>query len=270
MLKIKITLALIFFSFVSTFAQKSLNEYKYVIVPVKYDFQKVENKYKINSLVKYLFEKEGFNMLMGDSNYPVDLSQNHCLALTANLVNSSNMLSTKTHFELLDCNNNKVFSTSIAKSKEKDFQKAYHESIRKTFEDVKAQNYKYEPKEVTPAVVPVAVVTTTTDVPKSTEVVTKTENKEVVKTKAAVVAIPVVTVKKVDTSVLYAQEIANGYQLVDSTPKVVYIALKTSMKDVYMIKGSNGTISKKNGVWVAEYYEGDTLVQKELNIKLMD
>ena len=73
---------------------------------------------------------------------------------------------------------------------------------------------------------------------------------------------------KVDTNVLYAQEITNGYQLVDSTPKVVYVALKTSMKDVYMIKGSNGTISKKNGVWVAEYYEGDTLIQKELNIKL--
>lgn len=270
MLKTKITLALLFLSFVSTFAQKSLNEYKYVIVPVKYDFQKVENKYQINALTKFLFEKEGFTVLMSTDEFPIDLSTNHCLALTADLVSESTMLSTKMYFDLLDCNNNKVLTTNLAKSKEKDFKTAYHKVVRKTFEDIKAQNYSYEPKEAVTVVVPAAVVVATPAVPKPTTEAIATENKEPIKTEVVAVATPVVAVKKVDSNVLYAQEIANGYQLVDSTPKVVYIALKTSMKDVYMIKGSNGTISKKDGVWFAEYYEGDTLIQKELNIKLME
>lgn len=68
---------------------------------------------------------------------------------------------------------------------------------------------------------------------------------------------------------MYAQPIANGYQLVDSTPRVVYIALATSVKDVYLIKGKNGTIYKEGNNWVAEYYEDDQLVKKVLTIKLM-
>jgi hypothetical protein len=269
MLKIKITLSLIFISFISTFAQKSLNDYKYMIVPIEYEFQKGENRYKINALTKFLFEKEGFTVIMSDDNYPVDLSTDHCLALTANLVNNSSMITTKMYFDLVDCNNNKVLTTTIGKSKEKDFEKGYHEAIRKTFEGIKAKNYKYLPKEDAVTVAPVAVVSNPVNVSSTAITKVNTDNKVAEKTDVAVVT-TVVAVKKVDKNILYAQEIANGYQLVDSTPKVVYIALKTSMKDVYMIKGFNGTISKKNGVWVAEYYEGDTLIQKELNVKLME
>lgn len=270
MLKIKITLAFIFLSFFSTFAQKSLNDYKYVIVPIKYEFQKTENKYKINFLTKFLFEKEGFIVVMSDDNYPVDLSQNHCLALTAMLNNKSNMLTTKLYYDLVDCNNNIIYSTNLAKTKEKDFERAYNIAIRKTFEDIKTQNYKYEPKVATTQVASLAAVTTTSKVNVApTKVEPKVENNNPPKKEAVVVATPV-DVKKVDTNVLYAQEITNGYQLVDSTPKVVYIALKSSLKDVYLIKDTNGIIYKNNGVWVAEYYEGDTLIQKELNIKLME
>ena len=88
-------------------------------------------------------------------------------------------------------------------------------------------------------------------------------------TEAAIVSSPAV-MESVDSNVLYAQEITNGYQLVDSSPKVVYIAMATTMKDVFIIKNSNGVIYKKEGSWVAEYYEGEKLVRKILNIKLMD
>lgn len=270
MLKIRITLAFIFLSFVSTFAQKSLKDYKYVIVPVKYDFQKSENRYRINALTEFLFKKEGFTVIMSDDNYPVDLSTNHCIALTAKLINKSNMLSTKLYYDLVDCNNNIIFSTNLAKTKEKDFERAFNIVIRKTFEDIIAQNYTYEPKDVTPEITAVPAVTKNAKVETTpTKVETKTQNISSTNATAVVVATPM-AVKKVDTNVLYAQEITNGYQLVDSTPKVVYIALKTSVKEVYLIKGSNGTISKKEGVWIAEYYEGDVLIQKELNIKLME
>ena len=270
MLKIRITLAFLFLCSLSIFAQKSLNDYKYVIVPIKYEFQKSEYSYRINSLTKFLFEKEGFTVIMSDDNYPVDLSANHCLALTAKLNNKSNMLMTKLYYDLIDCNNEIIYSTNLAKTKEKDFERAYNIAIRKTFEDIKTQNYKYEPSVTTTEVVTVAAVTTT---PKVETTQTKVEptvaNKTTHKKEVAVVATPV-AVKEVNTDVLYAQEIVNGYQLVDSTPKVVYIALKSSIKDVYLIKDTNGIIYKNNGVWIAEYYQGDDLVQKELNIKLME
>jgi len=71
------------------------------------------------------------------------------------------------------------------------------------------------------------------------------------------------------TTVLYAQEITNGFQLVDSTPKVVLKILKTSIADKYLANGDmgNGLVYSKNGQWFLEYYEGENLVAKELNIK---
>ena len=39
---------------------QSLNDYKYVIVPGKFDFLKESDKYQLNSLTKFLFEKYGF------------------------------------------------------------------------------------------------------------------------------------------------------------------------------------------------------------------
>lgn len=270
MLKIRITLAFLFLCSLSIFAQKSLNDYKYVIVPIKYEFQKSEYSYRINSLTKFLFGKEGFTVIMSDDNYPVDLSANHCLALTAKLNNKSSMLMTKLYYDLIDCNNRIIYSTNLAKTKEKDFERAYNIAIRKTFEDIKTQNYKYEPKEVTTEKVAVVATTPKVDVQSTTMVDSKVENNNNAIKSEAVVISTASRVESTSKNMLYAQEIANGYQLVDSTPKVVYIALKSSIKDVYLIRDTNGIIYKNDGVWIAEYYVGGALIQKELNIKLME
>jgi len=67
--------------------------------------------------------------------------------------------------------------------------------------------------------------------------------------------------------ILYAQAKPFGFQLVDSAPSVAFLLQKTSQKDVYILKNKNGIIYKKNDKWIAEYYEADTLIQKELQIK---
>ena len=42
------------------FSQSELNSYKYVIVPDSYGFLKgVEDKYQLNALTQFLFEKNG-------------------------------------------------------------------------------------------------------------------------------------------------------------------------------------------------------------------
>ena len=74
-------------------------------------------------------------------------------------------------------------------------------------------------------------------------------------------------VRRKSSDVLYAQPIENGYQLVDSSPKVVYKIKKTSLDNVFLVEGLNGTLLNKNGQWVIEYYENGALKQKTLNIK---
>ena len=45
-------------------AQENVNNYKYIIVPKKFDFLKEENQYRVNTFTKFLFEKQGFKMLL--------------------------------------------------------------------------------------------------------------------------------------------------------------------------------------------------------------
>ncbi len=131
------------FSFVS--AQKSVNNYKYVLVSKQFEFQKSLDAYKVNSLTKFLFNRAGFKAFFTDEALPEDLAKNRCLALKAVVVDESSMFKTKTRVNLIDCYDNSVFTSEIGVSKEKDFKKSYHEAIRNAFVGVEELNYKYSP-----------------------------------------------------------------------------------------------------------------------------
>lgn len=69
--------------------------------------------------------------------------------------------------------------------------------------------------------------------------------------------------------VLFASPVENGYQLIDSTEKVVLVLVNTLQPDYY-----NATIDKKFGVvykkidqWVFEYYQEGKLVVEPLKIR---
>ena len=68
---------------------------------------------------------------------------------------------------------------------------------------------------------------------------------------------------------LYAQPVANGYQLVDSSPKKVLALLKTSVPDYFIASTEtvNGVLLKKNGDWFFEYYQNGQLVSEKLRVK---
>ncbi|WP_456421543.1 hypothetical protein [Lutibacter sp.] len=127
------------------FAQKSVNNYKYVIVPNRFEFQTKTNQYQLNSLTKFLFNKAGFNAFLSSDEMPKEVIQNNCSTLTGNIIDDSNMLSTKLKIQLVDCYNKTIFETQVVKSKEKDFKTAYHKAIRKAFEEIKSLNYNYQP-----------------------------------------------------------------------------------------------------------------------------
>ncbi|MDT0552591.1 hypothetical protein [Urechidicola vernalis] len=263
-------------------AQRSVNSYKYLIVPVRYEFQRSDDQFQVNSLVKFLFKKEGFTVFLSNEEFPDELKLNRCLALTALLNDNSKLFNTKMNFDLIDCDNNVLFSSEESTSKEKDYKTAYFACARETFEGVKELNYKYEPiddnatqevaassadnisnnsepesvvasanKRSANTVVPVttAVVVVEKGEPETVEVLEKTEQ------------------VKATSEVLYAQPIANGYQIVDATPKVIYKLLNTGLENVYLLDGHSAIVYKDGEEWKVEYYENGKPVVKTLNLK---
>ncbi|MCG2459906.1 hypothetical protein K8352_04040 [Flavobacteriaceae bacterium F89] len=260
-------------------AQDQLNDYKYIIVPKRFDDFKKENQYKTSTLVKFLLEQKGFNAVYDDA-LPADLSQNRCLGLLANLRDASNMFTTKTTIVLKDCNNKEVFVSEKGSSKIKEYDAAYSEAIRRAFVSFDAVNYKYEPKDTTPiADLPLSsgggtVVVTQTTVEKAAEKpdtppVAPVQQQATPEVQSYKDMTPVPSDIKKSTSVLYAQEISNGYQLVDSTPKIVLKIYKSSLPNVYTAEGEgkNGMVYHRDGKWFFEYYVGDKLTVEELHIK---
>lgn len=249
-------------------AQSSVNGYKYVIVPKKFDFLKKENQYQVNALTKFLFEKYNFSTVYADD-LPVDIEENSCLALRADVKDNSNMFTTKLNMELTNCRGEVVFASEEGKSKEKDFKTAYHDALRKSFLSVEALDYAYDPsmsiasRRRTVTTTPPAETRTETPTPAQSASGLKGQQKAIEKVKNTV-AQSAVTKNK---SVLYAQPLENGYQLVDSSPKVIFVLQNTSADNVFIIKDKNGMLTQKDGKWIAEYYEGGERVVQELDIK---
>ncbi len=116
------------------YSQKSLNEYSYVIVSEQFEFQKEKDKYQLNSLTKFLFNKYGFHAFF-DREVPNNVKR--CDGLWAEAVGSPGFIYTRVQLILTDCNGVEVFRTKFGNSKIKDYQKAYYESMREAFEDIK-------------------------------------------------------------------------------------------------------------------------------------
>lgn len=130
---------------ISLFAQVNINDYKYIVVPLSYDFVKGKDTYRLNTLTRFLFKENGFKTFFDEEILPNDLSNDRCLALYADVNEIKGGLSSKLQIELKDCSGNLVFLSDIGKTKIKSYKKAYPIAIRKAFESIKFLNYKYQP-----------------------------------------------------------------------------------------------------------------------------
>lgn len=138
-----ITLVFLFVGIISATAQ-SVNNYKYFIIPETFEFTGEKDQYQLNSLLKFLMEKEGFNTVMRKGEKPVDLRNNPCKALSVDVINDSGLFTTKLKINFEDCYGKIVYTSDEGKSREKDFKKAYQEALRNAFESVQKLNYNYE------------------------------------------------------------------------------------------------------------------------------
>jgi len=242
--------ALLFFVLftITGHSQTTINNYKYVLVPDKFDFSKDINQYGLNTTTKLLLEQKGFVAFVGNDGLPPELAANKCNALKAEVVEKRGLFVTNLTLVLKDCQGNIIFKGKEGKSREKEFQTAYDEALRNAFLSLKDVPYKYDssiaiqPQQVAPTpAVPSPVPAPVAAMPALAEI----------------------------TGTLYAQATPNGYQLIDTTPKKILALLKTSMPDYFIVDAgpSNAVVFKKDGEWLLEYYKDNKLVSQKLDIK---
>lgn len=198
-----------------------------ILISSKYNFQEQKNSYNINNMLKAILVSNNFQVYFDDEVLPIEIAQNRCNALTGVLVDDSNVFSTKIKLQIKDCQNSLLFETAEVKSREKESQAAFIEVIRLLSPELK----KYKPVVI--------------------------QKKETIETPSEIIT---------NTSVKYQfVEIANGYAVMDATPKVILQIYKTTNPNVFIADkfGVKGVFTKLVNRGVFEYYLNDKLVVEE-------
>ena len=235
----KLLFVLLFTSF--CFAQ-NVNNFKAVIIPLKFDFIRSNNQYRLCTISKAHLTTAGFTAYYSNEILPKEYSD-RCDLLYYDIVKENAFLATKMYIELKDCTGKLIYKSETGYSKEKDTELAYSDAIKKAFVSVSNLHYKYDNSPVVEM------------------------RSEVAPT--VVSSVPTTVVEKSTSDLLYAQATATGYQLVDASPKVMYKLYKTSRSDLFIAtKGiSVGVLIQKDNQWFFEYYESNTLVSEKVAVK---
>lgn len=227
---------------------QSVNDYKAVIIPLKYDFLKSENQYRLITLTKFNLIKAGFEAFYSNETLP-SAYNDRCSLLYVDVVDENAFLTTKLYITLKDCYGKIIFQSAAGKSKEKQYQVAYTAALNEAFQSIYELQYKYngttsanlQSQAVQPMATPV-----TANVVRDT-VIIGSEN----------------------VDLLYAQPTATGFQFIDSTPKVVLKVFRTSNPSCYIAvkDGSQGVLVLKENQWYFEFYQNDKLISEKVAVK---
>lgn len=232
---------------------------KYIIVKSTFNFLKQVDRYRTSSFTKFLFEKEGFKVYLDNEQLPEELYYNKCKAMFVDIKDDSNLFYTKNFIELLDCNNNLIHTSQIGKSKLKDYEKTYRQSIRNAFSTFKNLDSVYTSFSS-------VKITKSTKKESNLEIVAKTKETKQEIIKPAVNSSTSEKKNNLIYSSLIAKDISSGYQLLNRKNQVIFIILKTGNQNRFIIKNKNGSLINKGSYWLAEYYEDQKLITKKIRI----
>jgi hypothetical protein len=234
---------------------QNLNDYKYAMVPSKFNFLKEENMYNLNALTKLFMEKYGFETYLSNETAPDDFIANNCNKVFVDVIPNNYFFTTRVKVVIKDCRGTILYTSEEGTSKDKEYKVAYNQALRMAFDSfsiLKTHKYQRSQKSLgmigEPAPAPVKV--------NVEKVIVTSENVKVY-------------TSKVDNSSLFVQPITNGFQIIDSEPKVIYKIFNTSTKDVYIAtKGTiQGVFFSRNNEWFFEYYQNDKLVTEKVEVK---
>ena len=214
---------------------QTVNDYKYAIVPSKFTFLKEKDQYRLNTLTKLLMEKYGFVTFFDTDILPVEVAENNCNKVFVEVQSNGNMFMTKMSIVLKDCKNNILFTSAEGKSREKEYQTSYNQALREAFNSFET-------------------------------LAIKDKNDEKLKPEVVVYTSEI---KRIKNSSLFAQPIENGFQLIDSTPKVIMKIYKTSIPICFLVikDNVNGVLFFKENHWFFEYLNNSNLVSEKVEVK---
>lgn len=130
-----------------SYAQDKQKQYKYIIVPLNYEFTSEPNEFQLSVITRKILKDEGFEVYMSEQEtLPKELAEDKCLALKSNIKKDSGFFTTTLKFELRNCFGHKVFE-SIGESRKKAYKDAYQEALKKALVDFQTSSNLYLKKD---------------------------------------------------------------------------------------------------------------------------
>jgi len=248
----KVLFLMLFLATSLGFAQ-SLNDYKYAIVPSKFEFLKEKDQFRLNTLTKLLMEKYGFVTYFDSDVLPSEVAENNCNKVYVDVKSNGNLFVTKLTVVLKDCKNVVLFSSSEGKSREKELQVAYNQSMREAFSSFDNLEYKYN-----------GMQNVKKEEVSNFKMITKDSTLKLQEN-----GIIIVENDLEFQNLLVAEIIKLGYLLIDPATSAIVLKLyKTSNENVFIANSNsiNGVVIKKGQEIFFEYYENKQLISRKLNV----
>lgn len=218
-------------------AQTGLNDYNMAIIPAKFEFQKEDNQYRINSTIKAFLKQKGFEVYLSSDVLPEGFMDYNCNKVFVNAIEENTLFKTALKVEFKDCKNNVLFATNFGETREKEYGKAYNEALLLALKSFSNANYKYSGK-------------------------TYFDEEAQEKLK---------TMDKVEVSVSSVKTEKNeiSVKVFNTSTKEELVLFKTSKQDVFLCNrnGKNGVVVNKGGTWFFESIENDKVASDRLDIK---
>lgn len=231
---------------------QSVNDYRYVVIPTRFELQSQPNQYRLNTLVKKYLTESGFEAVH-ESLMTDDQINQRCHHLFVDVVKVKSLLTIKLKVVLRDCRNNVVFESQEGSSKEKAYEKGYPEALARAFESVKALHYSYAGAHKDTIVKPKPISAEPT----------------VVKTVDAPATPPAAKLVSTTKTTYTVEALASGYLIIEAeTSRIALKILKTSDPKVFsaLRGGDNGVFLNKDGKWYFEYYRDGKLYAEAFDI----
>ena len=225
--------------FIVLFSIASFSQQQIILISNKYEFQKEPNSYNINNMLKAILVSNNYQVYFEDEVLPLEIAQNKCNALKGVLVDKSNVFLTKVKLQIKDCQNNLLFETAEVKSKEKDIQEGFIETIKLLSPELK----KYKP----------AVI----------------QKNEVVVEKQGLVEVPKASEYKTYLNCFLDKSIkeSHDFEIIGTEQNVLLFLRKTKNPFVFIAykEGVNGVFTKTESKGIFEYYiDGKYMVEEFL------
>ena len=236
----KKALFLILFLTTSLGFSQSLNDYKYAIVPSKFEFLKEKDQFRLNTLTKLLMEKYGFITYYDSDVLPNEVVESNCNKVYVDVKSNGNLFVTKLKVVLKDCKNAVVYTSIEGRSREKELQVAYNQALREAFSSFDKLEYKYSG---------------------NSNVNSKSNVNENSISKSPLL-----------NQMLFAKPLGpNLIQLLTNDtdiPNLVLTISKTNNPSIFIVDEAmrQGVVYKNNNEWIFDYYENEKLISEKLNI----